>query len=38
MSETELVSIAIDEISQVVSYRKLFTERGLPLGLRLLQG
>jgi hypothetical protein len=30
MLEAELVSVAIDEISRVVSRRKPFTERGLP--------
>jgi hypothetical protein len=30
MLETELVSVAMDEISRVVSHRKPFTERGLP--------
>jgi hypothetical protein len=30
MLETELVGVAMDEISRVVSNRKPFTERGLP--------
>jgi hypothetical protein len=34
MLEAELVSVAIDEISRVVSHRKPFTERGLPTWLR----
>jgi hypothetical protein len=37
MLEAELVSVAIDEISRVVSHRKPFTDRGLPIWLRLLQ-
>jgi hypothetical protein len=36
MLEAELVSVAIDEISRVVSRRKPFTERGLPTWLRAL--
>jgi hypothetical protein len=37
MLEAELVSVAMDEISRVVCHRKPFTERGLPIWLRLLQ-
>jgi hypothetical protein len=36
MLEAELVSVAIGEISRVVSHRKPFTEGGLPTCLRLL--
>jgi hypothetical protein len=38
MLEAELMSVAIDEISRVVSRRKPFTERGLPTWLRALAG
>ena len=38
MSETELVSVAVDEISRVVSHRKPFIERGLPTWLEALAG
>jgi hypothetical protein len=34
---TELVSVAIDEISRVMSYRKPFTKHGLPNWVGLLQ-
>jgi hypothetical protein len=37
MLETELVRVAIDEISRVVSHRKPFAERGLPAWVGLLQ-
>ncbi len=36
MLEAELVSVAIDEISKVVTHRKPFTEHGLPTWLRAL--
>jgi hypothetical protein len=37
MLEAELVSVAMDESSRVVSHRKPFTERGLPTWLTVFQ-
>jgi hypothetical protein len=37
MSEAELLSLAMGEISRVVSHSKPFSEHGLPTWLRLMQ-